>query len=369
VDRNRELAYYSNYGTTIDVAAPGGDVRYDIDGDGNDDGVLSTVGNDSRFNGSVEFGYTIYQGTSMASPHMAGVAALMKAINPTMSPIDFDAYLASGNITEDIGTAGRDNFFGHGLVDAYKAVIAAGGTPPVVPAQIVVGPTALNYSYSRTSLAFTVSNGGNEALTGVSANVAYTGAAGWLTVTPQAVDGEGVGTYTAVVDRAVLSGSPDNIHVATIELSATEGDPVNIPVIMALSNLGLTNNAGFHYVILFDLNGTASSDNSQLTQLNAVNGFYNFQFNDVEPGSYLLVASTDNDNDYYICTDGEACGIYMDWSNPTEIVVTSGQASVANLDFQTGYPSALRDYSVGSRFNLTGGFRVPVRTQDLFKRR
>ena len=56
----------------------------------------------------------------MASPHMAGVAALMKAVKPALTPAELDTLLASGAITTDLGAPGRDDVFGHGLIDARR---------------------------------------------------------------------------------------------------------------------------------------------------------------------------------------------------------------------------------------------------------
>ena len=78
-DRQGNKAFYSNFGATVEIAAPGGETTPNI---GN--GVLSTLntgfvtpGNDN---------YQFYQGTSMAAPHVAGVAALMKAVEPRLTP-------------------------------------------------------------------------------------------------------------------------------------------------------------------------------------------------------------------------------------------------------------------------------------------
>ena len=124
VDLNGNLAPYSNYGSTIDLAAPGGDLSVDRDGDGYPDGVLSTLYDDSV--SPAEPVYAFYQGTSMACPHAAGVAALDAGRRiPTLTPADIETILA--NTADDRGPVGRDDSYGHGLIDAHAAVLAAQG--------------------------------------------------------------------------------------------------------------------------------------------------------------------------------------------------------------------------------------------------
>jgi len=108
-------AYYSNGGPSLDLTAPGGDLNVDQNNDGYADGVLQQTF-DRRPN---NFGYWFYQGTSMACPHVAGVAALVIA-NGTSGPDQVREALES--TAEDKGTSGWDGDYGWGIVDAYAAL-------------------------------------------------------------------------------------------------------------------------------------------------------------------------------------------------------------------------------------------------------
>jgi subtilisin family serine protease len=72
--------------------------------------------------------YQLATGTSFAAAHVAGIAALMLAKNPRLTPDDVRAELVA--TAHDLGPKGRDDMFGAGLADAYKAVVAATGAAP-----------------------------------------------------------------------------------------------------------------------------------------------------------------------------------------------------------------------------------------------
>ncbi|GAA1003122.1 peptidase S8 [Streptomyces sp. F-3] len=125
-------SYYSNYGNgVVDVAGPGGD-RYQIPDTPSGNGrILSTM---------PEGQYAFLQGTSMAAPHVAGVAALLKSKHPHATPAQLQALLKAqadnpgcptepydpdGNGTVDSvckGTKHRNGFYGFGIVNALAAV-------------------------------------------------------------------------------------------------------------------------------------------------------------------------------------------------------------------------------------------------------
>ena len=90
VNINKARASYSNFGSRVDIAAPGGDSSTrDVNGDGVPDLILSTSADDSNSFG-IRDSYALLQGTSMASPHVAGVVALMKSIYPALTIGDFE---------------------------------------------------------------------------------------------------------------------------------------------------------------------------------------------------------------------------------------------------------------------------------------
>lgn len=108
--RTDSVAPYSNFGPEIWIAAPGGDQSGGI----LTNGILSTLPGNS---------YGWFEGTSMASPHVAGVVSLMLAANRGLTPWLVKSLLA--DTATDLGPLGWDPDFGFGLVHAGRAVEAA----------------------------------------------------------------------------------------------------------------------------------------------------------------------------------------------------------------------------------------------------
>jgi serine protease len=126
VDARKRRAPYSNFGPELDVVAPGGDVDRDDDDDGRPDGVLQqTFDPDTAFflGRYDDFAYFFVMGTSQATPHVSALAALLYRQGIT-DPAAIRA--AIEQTAEDLGSPGRDNDFGHGLIRPSAALTGLG---------------------------------------------------------------------------------------------------------------------------------------------------------------------------------------------------------------------------------------------------
>ncbi len=182
-NRNGELVTrYSNFGNTIDILAPGGDTQGNPSG-----GVLSTV----------QGGYAFYNGTSMASPHVAGVAALMLAADDTLTPQQVEATLKSTAMPRSAAQCPEP--CGAGLLDAAAALGVSGGPPSLT----APGNMRLRNGDSET-LTVSLEAGGSgiagETVSFTSSNTAV------ITVSPNTATTDASGNASSTV-TAITRGS------------------------------------------------------------------------------------------------------------------------------------------------------------------
>ncbi|NBV84250.1 hypothetical protein EBR57_09060, partial [bacterium] len=108
---------YSNFGSAIWVAAPGTEIASALTGSPNSYGFSS--------------------GTSMAAPVVSGVLGLLKSYQPRLTVADLKQLLQL--YSDDLGQPGHDNFYGYGLINAYRALsaIASDNVFPTIPSSSI----------------------------------------------------------------------------------------------------------------------------------------------------------------------------------------------------------------------------------------
>lgn len=323
LDAVQNRAPYSNFGSSIDIAAPGGDSSADKNGDGQPDGVLSAVADDTS--GSRKTSYAFYQGTSMAAPHVAGMFALMKAIYPQLTASIADSLLKNGRLSQDLGSSGRDNIYGWGMADALKAAqaardLAGGAAPPPLPASIVASPTSITLG-ANTSAALSLGNQGG----GVPSLSSIQSGASWLSITASNTDAQGLGSYNLMVDR---SGLADGIYTSQATFSFGAGTVAVVPVSMRVGSVNQQGQASQIYILAI-----AESSGELVSQFDAAlpaSGQLTFSLSGLPSGNYQIVAGTDVDNDSFLCQHGESCGAYPSLSEAVYIDLSSDKQG---LDF------------------------------------
>ncbi|WP_328421954.1 S8 family peptidase [Streptomyces sp. NBC_00443] len=117
-DRQGNRSYYSNFGSVVDIAAPGGETNSVTA-----NGILSTLNSGAQ--GPSSESYEYYQGTSMAAPHIAGLAALMKSASASLTPAQIESAIKTNSRTLPGTCSGG---CGAGLADATKTVQAVSGS-------------------------------------------------------------------------------------------------------------------------------------------------------------------------------------------------------------------------------------------------
>ncbi len=128
VGKTLSRAYYSSTGPHCEIAAPGGD---GLVGGGADAGFVwqSTLFTPDQFPSMIRprfdrYQKVGYQGTSMAAPHVAGLAALLAAQSPSISAANIERIIRA--TAQDLGAPGKDDSFGHGLIQPRTALFGHG---------------------------------------------------------------------------------------------------------------------------------------------------------------------------------------------------------------------------------------------------
>ncbi|MFD9255492.1 S8 family peptidase [Streptomyces bottropensis] len=199
-------SYYSNFGSVVDIAAPGGETRTTESG-----GILSTLNAGTAGPGTESYDY--YQGTSMAAPHIAGLAALVKSANSALTPAQIESAIKTNSRALPGACSGG---CGAGLADAAKtvqAVTGGGSTGGTTFTNTTAVSIPDNGAAIESSIAVTGRTGNAPSTLQVGVDITHT-YRGDLVLTLVAPDGS---TYPL---KASSSDSADNL-VTTYSVNAS----------------------------------------------------------------------------------------------------------------------------------------------------
>ena len=217
VDGGNLRASWSDFGPEVDFSAPG-------------------VGINSTMPGG---GYGSKSGTSMATPHVVGVSALILSAYPSLTFAQLYQKLRDGAL--DLESAGFDNNTGYGLVRAANSI--GGGAPPPTPLVLAVSPAARNASVVQGASA--PSDQAGVTLSGTNSTTtpwSATKQKSWTTLTTASGAGSGtlawsrnatglaVGTYVDTLTVTATGVATPSVVYDTLRITAAP-----VPVVLAVS--------------------------------------------------------------------------------------------------------------------------------------
>jgi thermitase len=216
-DSNDTLAGFSNYGSWIDLAAPGVSIT-----------TLNT--------GS---GYASWSGTSFAAPIVAGTAALVLSVKPSLS-----ASSLVGLLEQNADNIGSSTYFGYGRVNAYKAVLAAQGAVSVPPPVVSI-TNPLNTATVAGSISVQGSATSSLSISGVQ----------FL------VDGQQISTTTVVPFSFPWNSSTfaNGTHVLTVNATDSSGNVGTASNNVNVNNVAVTDTTAPAVAITQPLSGASIS--------------------------------------------------------------------------------------------------------------
>ncbi|WP_374689862.1 S8 family serine peptidase [Promineifilum sp.] len=251
--RAGNLAWYSNFGEAIDVSAPGGET--DLNGA---DGVLSTLNDGETTPGNDILAY--YQGTSMAAPHVAGLASLLLGQQPDLTPAEMSNILRTTARAFPAGSDCDMTWCGAGIADAYAALSGL-DLGPAAPALVAPpdgyvsadGQPAFMWTAVAEAIGYDIQVAGNAAFNAplaVAVNVAAT------TYTPTAPLADGAYWWRVrSVGAGDLAGGWSEVRTFTIDVAGACVAPAAI-TLFAPANGAVTGDLTPGFSWLADIHAT-----------------------------------------------------------------------------------------------------------------
>lgn len=311
-------ASYSNYGTTIDVMAPGGQAGTDLNSDGQDDAILSLSGME----------YDLREGTSMAAPHVTGVIALLLSANDTLTQAQVESIIRNSADQRGICSEGC----GAGWLDAMSALLLAGGEIQLTPL-LVSDTTSVFFAPGIQSRQLSVVNLGNAPFT---FHTLIEGAQAELfDVSPS----------TGAVDVATQPGGRVNLNV-TLARGTFQAGSANLVIVgegdatgqQAVVNLGFNDDQGRspRQIQIIEVTAYREGDGGELERVASATARrdegFTYAIEGLPAGEYQVFAVGDDNQDGVYDAQRESTGAYPA-SDAPEWVQVDDDVRVADVDF------------------------------------
>jgi len=304
-------SYYSNYGTGITVSAPGGETNSVAS-----NGIRSTLNAGTTTQGAQSYAY--YQGTSMAAPHVAGLAAQILSLNSSLTPDQVRNFITNNARALPGACSGG---CGAGIINSLATLQAVGGgsnAAPVANFSFAVSGLTVNFTDSSTDSDGTIASrswnfGDGTTSTATNPSKTYSAA----------------GTYNVAL-TVTDNGGATNTKTSSVTVSSGGGGGSVLQNGVAVTGLSATTGNWLHYTMVVPAGATNLS----------------FQ-----------IAGSSGDADLYVrfgaqpTTTTYNCRPYLSGSNET--------CNISPVQAGT-YHVSIRAYSTFSGVSLTGSFTPPV---------
>jgi serine protease len=292
VNRYGARAPYSNFGTTVEIAAPGG--AQTLANDPN--GILSTL--NSGTTTAVADTYIYYQGTSMAAPHVAGIVSLMLSANPALTPAQVLTTVQSTARTFPTGT-GSDctiTTCGTGIINAAAAVAAMATIVTVVATDAAAAEAGLDpgtFTITRTGstaapltvnygMTGTATSGTDYNSVGTSVVIAAASATATVTLTPiddTVFDPSETAILTLAAGAGYSIGAPNSatVNIAdnepTVTVTATDAAAAEALLDTGTFTVTRSVSSASPLTVTYTMSGTAGSGTDYLAPTGSVTIF------------------------------------------------------------------------------------------------